>query len=102
VVCKGWTGRWSGEDSSAEEELLQQIDLTFEKNDIEGSILRAEGIFDVFRDLRMFKDSPVGSFGIVISSSELACDADFFLEFHDREKEVVVEAEPSIECVQEG
>ena len=50
----------------------------------------------------MFKDSPVGSFGIVIASSELACDADFFLEFHDREKEVVVEAEPSIECVQEG
>ncbi len=99
VACLGWLGRRSSKDSRVEEELLEFIEFAFEENDVEGGILRAEVVFDVLGDQRMFEDSSVRCFGLIIATGERASGADFFLEFHDREEEVVVEAEPSIECV---
>ena len=99
VVGLGGAGRWSGEDSRVEEELLQCIEFVFEENNIEGCIVRAEGIFDEIRDERMFEHSSVRSFGLIITTGEFASGADFFLEFHDREKEVVEEAKAGIELV---
>jgi hypothetical protein len=73
--------------------------LAFEENDVEGGIVRAEVVFDLLGDKRMFKDSSERCFGLIITAGELASRADFFLEFHDREEEVVVEAEASVESV---
>ena len=99
VSCKGWLWRRSSKDSGAEEELLECIELAFEENDVEGGIVRAEAVFDLLGDKRMIEDSSVRGFGLIIAPGDLASGADFFLEFHDREEEVVVEAEPSIESV---
>ena len=97
VVCQGGFGWRSSKDGRAEEKLLECIEVSFEKNDIERCVLRAEGVFDLLGDKRMIEDSSEGCFGLIIPSGELASGTDFFLEFHDREKEVVVEAELSIE-----
>ncbi len=99
VVRLGWLGRGSSKDSGVEEGFLEGIEVSFEEDDIEGGVLGAEVLFDVFGDKRMFESSSVGGFGLIIVPGELASRANFFLEFHDGKEEVVVEAEPSIECV---
>ena len=100
VVCLGWLGRGPGKHSSSEEEMLKCVEFAFELDDIDGSILCVERLFDLMRDLRMLENPVVGSFGFIVASGEFASSADFFLEFHDGQKEVGVETESGVERVQ--
>ena len=93
-------GRRPSLECCAEEKSLELVEFALEQDNVEGFVLRPEGVFGLFRDAGMFKDSSVRCRGGIVASSDFASDTDFLLEFHDGQKEVAVDPQPGVECAQ--
>ena len=101
MLCARGLGRRPGLKGGTEEKVLEAVDFSFECDEIERRILCAEMFFDLFMDLWMGQHSVVRRAGHIVASGESGPNADFFLEFHDGQKEVRVQAEMAVESAQE-
>ena len=89
-------------DGRLEELLLESIQSLLEVDDIQGSVLGCERVFDLLRDPRMIEEPPVGRERRIVTSGYFAAGADLFLQLHYRQEEVGVQPERCVDRIEQS